>query len=103
MMLLWHVWLVKRNSVKQQVRMLIRVSKDDIVNLLIQVIGLFDLTSAQCSLSMHTGRNVRVKAKLAHRMCQRQNRLTSDMCLFGIILNLKVDDMYWFVEVASSC
>jgi hypothetical protein len=37
-----------------------------------------------------------------HSVCQRQYRLTGDMCLFSIILNLKVDDMYRLVELSSS-
>jgi hypothetical protein len=42
--------LVESNSVKQDVRMLLRVLDQDLINLLIDIIGLFDLSGQSARL-----------------------------------------------------
>ena len=125
---------------QQDVWVSVRVGENDIVDLLVEVIRLFDLWSALSSVRMQSssaspadvGVSPEVRQHLApspltvavssernletwrvplrrtkrrrttHSMCERQYRLTGNMSLLGIVLDLKVDDMYRLVEFSPS-
>lgn len=125
---------------QQDVWVSVRVGENDIVDLLVEVIRLFDLWSALSSVRMQSssaspadvGTSSKIYKHLApspltvavsfervlktwrvslrrarrrittHSVCERQYRLTGNMSLLGIVLDLKVDDMYRLVKFSPS-